>query len=180
MALARGIVRLFSSTIPASSGLRIELQDGTAGVPVMSEPAWATLRIDGPDALGRMIWPPTPDSLAEAYLRGDVEIEGDVMAAVASAQALDLRRLAPDGARQLVRCGAGWLYVVGWLIVLDALFVTKPIRHADRQDRIKWALIAAVLSVVPGLVFGGIYLLPAVLTWLLIELLSGPPSTAAS
>jgi len=75
--------------------------------------------------------------------------------------------------------GAGWPYVVGWLIVLGALFVTKPIRHADRQDRIKWALIAAVLSVVPGLVFGGIYLLPAVLTWLLIELL-GPPSTAAS
>jgi len=76
--------------------------------------------------------------------------------------------------------GAGWPYVVGWLIVLGALFVTKPIRHADRQDRIKWALIAAVLSVVPGLVVGGIYLLPAVLTWLLIELGSGPPSTAPS
>jgi DMSO reductase anchor subunit len=76
--------------------------------------------------------------------------------------------------------GAGWPYVVAWLIVLGALFVTRPMRHADRQDRIKWALIAAVLSVVPGLVFGGIYLLPAVLTWLLIELLYGPPSTAAS
>jgi hypothetical protein len=76
--------------------------------------------------------------------------------------------------------GAGWPYVVGWLIVLGALFVTKPIRRADRQDRIRWALIAAVLSVVPGLVFGGIYLLPAVLTWLLIELPYGPPLTAAS
>jgi hypothetical protein len=60
--------------------------------------------------------------------------------------------------------GAGWPYVVGWLTVGGALFATKPIRHADRQDRIKWALIAAFLSVVPGLVFGGIYLLPAVLT----------------
>ena len=103
MALARGIVRLFSSTIPASSGLRIEFQDGRAGVPVMGDPPRATLRILGPDALGRMIWPPTPDSLAEAYLRGDVEIEGDMLAALEAAQAIDLRRLGVDRSRRLAR-----------------------------------------------------------------------------
>jgi cyclopropane-fatty-acyl-phospholipid synthase len=101
--LARGIVRLLSTTIPDSIGLRIELEDGTTGVAVMGDRPKAILRINGPDAVGRIIWPPTPDSIAEAFLRGDVEVEGDVLAAVASAQALDLRRLGPDGARQLVR-----------------------------------------------------------------------------
>jgi hypothetical protein len=48
MTLARAIVQLFSSTIPASSGLRIEFQDGRAGVPVMGDPPRATLRILGP------------------------------------------------------------------------------------------------------------------------------------
>jgi cyclopropane-fatty-acyl-phospholipid synthase len=103
LAIARALVRLLAATINESAGLRIELLDGTSGVPVMGDPPRATLRIHGPDAVGRMIWPPTPDSIAEAYLRGDVEIDGEVMAAVAAAQAIDLRRLGRNGARQLVR-----------------------------------------------------------------------------
>jgi len=66
--------------------------------------------------------------------------------------------------------GAGWPYVVGWFVVLGALLFLKPIRLADHKDRIRWAVIAAGLLVVPGLVFGGVYLLPAVLAWFLIEL----------
>ena len=49
MALARGIVRLFSSTIPASSGLRIEFQDGRAGVPVMGDPPERHCGSSGPE-----------------------------------------------------------------------------------------------------------------------------------
>ena len=72
--------------------------------------------------------------------------------------------------------GAGWPYVVGWLVVLGVLLVVKPLRLADHRDRIQWALIAAVLLVAPGLVVGGLYLLPAALLWLAIELRvrSGP------
>ena len=72
LAIARAIVRLLSTTIGSAAGIRIELVDGTSGVPVMGDRPRATLRIHGPDAVGRMIWPPTPDSIAEAYLRGDV------------------------------------------------------------------------------------------------------------
>jgi hypothetical protein len=66
--------------------------------------------------------------------------------------------------------GAGWPYVVGWLVVLGVLLVVKPLRLADHRDRVQWALIAAVLLIVPGLVVGGLYLLPAALLWLAIEL----------
>ena len=103
IALARAIVRLLSAAIGESAAIRIELLDGTSGVPIIGDPPLATIRIHGPDAVGRIIWPPTPDSIAEAYLRGDAEIEGEVMAAIAAAQAIDLRRLGTDGARQLVR-----------------------------------------------------------------------------
>jgi hypothetical protein len=49
MTLARAIVRLFSTTIPDSSGLRIEFQDGRAGVPVMGDPRTGGARMTRPD-----------------------------------------------------------------------------------------------------------------------------------
>jgi cyclopropane-fatty-acyl-phospholipid synthase len=101
-ALARGIVGLLAATIDDSADLRIEL-GGESGRAGFRDPARTTLHIHGPDAVGRMIWPPTPDSIAEAYLRGDVDIEGEVIAAVAAAERIDLRRLGADGARRLIR-----------------------------------------------------------------------------
>ena len=61
--------------------------------------------IRGPDALGRLLFPPTPDGFAEGFLRGDLDIEGDVMAAVDAGQALDVRRLGVPGVRRLARWG---------------------------------------------------------------------------
>ena len=66
--------------------------------------------------------------------------------------------------------GAGWVYVVGWLVVLVGIFLLKPIRFADRRDRIFSAAITAAVLVVPGLIVGGLYLVPAALAWLVIEL----------
>ncbi|HLY14316.1 MAG TPA: cyclopropane-fatty-acyl-phospholipid synthase family protein [Candidatus Limnocylindrales bacterium] len=103
VALARAVVRLLSATIGEDSGLRIELVDDGAGVPVMGEPPRATVRLRGPDAVARILWPPTPDSIAEAYLRGDVDIDGDMLAALEAAQMIDLRRLGIGGARRLAR-----------------------------------------------------------------------------
>ena len=57
----------------------------------------------GPDAVARLLLPPTPDAFADGFLRGDIDIEGDVMAAVDAAQAIDMRRLTPDDMRRLVR-----------------------------------------------------------------------------
>ncbi len=60
LALARAVVRLLSATIPDAGLLRLDLEDGTAGPATMANSPLATLTIHGPDALGRMIWPPTP------------------------------------------------------------------------------------------------------------------------
>jgi cyclopropane-fatty-acyl-phospholipid synthase len=77
------------------------------GGPSVSEERRARARVvvNGPDALGRPLFPPTPDAFAEGFLRGDLDIEGDVMAAVDAGGAFDLRRLGPADIRRLVRWG---------------------------------------------------------------------------
>ena len=62
--------------------------------------------------------------------------------------------------------GAGWPYVVGWLVVLGLLAWVMPLDGADRRHRIQLALIVILLLVVPGFAVGGFYLLPAALVWL--------------
>lgn len=66
--------------------------------------------------------------------------------------------------------GAGWIYVVGWLVVLVGIAVLKPMRLANRRDRISSAAITACVLVLPGLIVGGLYLVPAALAWLVIEI----------
>lgn len=107
LALARGIVRRMSQAVVDPSDLEIVFDDGTPGVrgaPVMAGPAArARVVVRGLDAVARLILPPSPDGFAEGYLRGDLDIEGDVIAAVAAGQALDLRRLGPEGIRRVAR-----------------------------------------------------------------------------
>ena len=66
--------------------------------------------------------------------------------------------------------GAGWIYVMGWLVVLVGIAVLKPMRLANRRDRISSAAITACVLVLPGLIVGGLYLVPAALAWLVIEI----------
>ncbi len=108
LALARAIVRLLRHAIVDPAALEIALDEAPDG-PVAAdttdlEPG-ALVIVRGPDALARLLFPPTPDSFAEGYLRGDLDIEGDVMAAVDAGQVLDLRRLGAHGLRRLVRWG---------------------------------------------------------------------------
>jgi cyclopropane-fatty-acyl-phospholipid synthase len=114
-AVARAAVRIFNRVVDRSV-LDIELADGrslaSGADDVASGPsvtaqrrARARVVVNGPDALGRLLFPPTPDAFAEGFLRGDLEIEGDVMAAVDAGEALDLRRLSATDVRRLVRWG---------------------------------------------------------------------------
>ena len=68
-------------------------------------PGHARIRIRDADAVSRLLLPPGPDVFAEGYLRGDLEIDGDVGAAIDAATTLDLRRLRPRDLRRLVRYG---------------------------------------------------------------------------
>jgi cyclopropane-fatty-acyl-phospholipid synthase len=114
-ALARGIVRLFARTLPPGSGLTAGLDgEGPAAVlieatagggpdPNVSESARrARIRVHGPAALARLL-PPTENSFADAYLRGDIDIDGDIAHAIGAARDIDLRRLTADEARRLTR-----------------------------------------------------------------------------
>jgi cyclopropane-fatty-acyl-phospholipid synthase len=115
-ALARAVVRILNRAVD-SSVLDIALADGrvaatstpvdpAGGVAVMAEQrARARVAINGPDALARLLFPPLLDAFAEGFLRGDLDIDGDVIAAVDAGQALDLRRLDATDVRRLIRWG---------------------------------------------------------------------------
>ena len=132
--LARAIIRLLSAAIGDGANLRIDLFDGSTGVPVMGERPRATLRLHGPDAVARIVWPPTPDSIAEAYLRGDADIEGEMQAALEAAQAIDLRRLGIDGARRLARWTWALQRQTAPATPLDRSAHLAGIRHSPARD----------------------------------------------
>jgi len=106
-ALARVIVAILRQAIPDSARVRLELDDGADRSDLRSDLGDATVRvrIHGPDAVGRLIWPITPDALAEGFLRGDLDIDGDVGAAIEVGQSLDPRAVSPGDIRRLVRFG---------------------------------------------------------------------------
>ncbi len=59
----------------------------------------------GPDAVSRVTLVPSETSFSDGYLRGDLDIDGDVALAVEAARRLDPRRLTPADARRLLRYG---------------------------------------------------------------------------
>ncbi|MBI2778133.1 MAG: class I SAM-dependent methyltransferase [Chloroflexi bacterium] len=90
LAVAREALDLLRRALPADGGLELVLA-GEAGGSVA--PGSARIAIGGPDALARLLWPPTPDALGEAYLRGDIDIEGDIWTVIDAGRSFDLRRL---------------------------------------------------------------------------------------
>jgi cyclopropane-fatty-acyl-phospholipid synthase len=92
LAHARQVVALLRRALPADG--RIELVLAGDALPIRT--ALARVVVASPDALARMLWPPSSDTLGEAYLRGDIDIEGDIWTAVDAGQSFDLRRLRPD------------------------------------------------------------------------------------
>jgi len=106
-ALARAIVAILRQAIPDPARVRIELDDGAVRSGLRSDlgGAAARVRIHGPDAVGRLIWPITPDALAEGFLRDDLDIDGDVGAAIAAGQSLNPRAVGASDVRRLLRYG---------------------------------------------------------------------------
>ncbi|HEX7949580.1 MAG TPA: cyclopropane-fatty-acyl-phospholipid synthase family protein [Candidatus Limnocylindrales bacterium] len=107
-AVARRILAAAAAALPVDSPLQLVLaEDATEA---RTSPVRVVVR--GADAVGRLLWPPFADTLGEAYLRGDIEIEGDIWSAIDAGKALDLRRLGrsiPGLARLVLalRRGAG-------------------------------------------------------------------------
>lgn len=93
VALARQVLACLRRALPP----QVELALASDLPP--ARPAASRIVISGPNALGRLLWPPSADALGEAYLRGDIDIEGDIWTAVDAGRSFDLRRLG----RQLPR-----------------------------------------------------------------------------
>ena len=62
-----------------------------------------TLALSGPGALRRMFWPPDDLAAGEAYIGGDFDIEGDIIAAVALEDLVLLPRRSPGEWGRLAR-----------------------------------------------------------------------------
>ncbi len=87
--LARRVLSLVARALPADADVEL----GLAGDQPASD-VRARVVFSSPAALGRALWPPTPDALGDAYLRGDFDIEGDVAAVSRTGASFDLGRLA--------------------------------------------------------------------------------------
>ena len=87
--LARQILTVLRRALPPKSQLELVL----ASEATPDRTTAARVVMAGPDALGRMLWPPSADALGEAYLREDIDIEGDIWTAVAAGSTFNLRSL---------------------------------------------------------------------------------------
>ena len=112
--LARAILWAVSRALPPGSGLTASMDGasasgaGTSAVgpgdaaSSLAASRRAHVRVHGPAALARML-PPTENAFADAYLRGDVDIDGDIALAIAAARGIDVRRLSPADIRRVAR-----------------------------------------------------------------------------
>src|SRR2546423_15099097 len=66
-----------------------------------------TLVLNRPAALRRMLLPPNELSLVEAYISGDVDVEGSMEAAAGLAEAIGNRLHSPLGVAKLLRLELG-------------------------------------------------------------------------
>ena len=98
--LAREVLALARRALPPDAPIELTL----ASDAVAHRTTATRVVVAGPDAVARLLWPPSPDALAEAYLRRDIDIEGDIWAAVDAGRSFDPRRLGRDIAR-LARLG---------------------------------------------------------------------------
>jgi cyclopropane-fatty-acyl-phospholipid synthase len=95
MALANRLAAVLGDDVP----MRIRAYDGSIAGP---DDAPATIVIERPEAVGRLVRRPGELGIVRAYVAGDISIEGDLFEALSSAA--DLRiRIDPRAAVELVR-----------------------------------------------------------------------------
>jgi cyclopropane-fatty-acyl-phospholipid synthase len=103
--LAIDILERFLSTMDRRS-FAVELWDGRRYDPAPNSHAEFVLRVNTPHALTRLFWRPTMLSLGEAFVTKELEIEGDLLAAIALGdRVLGFR----PPSREIARLGLSWL-----------------------------------------------------------------------
>jgi cyclopropane-fatty-acyl-phospholipid synthase len=87
---------------PVGRPFAVRLWDGSIEGPTTGPAPRFTLILRRPGALRRMFLPPSELTLGEAYLRGDFDVEGDLEAAVAQADAIAARLRSPAALTRLL------------------------------------------------------------------------------
>lgn len=87
---------------PASRGFAVRYWDGRTEMPDTPAAPPFTIVLNHPGSLARMLLPPSQLRLAEAYVRGDFEVEGDMEAAAGLAHRLRDRLASPVAAARLM------------------------------------------------------------------------------
>ena len=128
-ALARRVLALVRRALPPDSTIEIVLAADAA----VERSSSVRVVLAGPDAVARLLWPPSAESFAEAYLRGDLDIEGDIWTAVDAGRSFDLRRLGRD-APTLVRLGLRLRQGVGPPRQLQRVAQLSGRRHSRARD----------------------------------------------
>lgn len=120
---------------PERRAFAVAFWDGTREAPGAQTPAF-TLVLRHPDTLRRMLLPPSELTLAEAYVRGDIEIEGDLGAASGVADDLGALLAAPGRlARVLLRLQALPVADEPPVARTDGRFRRQGQRHSLERDR---------------------------------------------
>ncbi len=146
-AVARALVETIQGAVVDPSAIAIVLDESAAttdpsvltprapiaGMQPGDAQPMARVVIRGPDALGRLL-PPTPDGFADGFLRGDLEIEGDVAAALRTGPALDLRRLRVADARRMLRWGWELWRATPRAASLERVSQVSGRRHSRARD----------------------------------------------
>ncbi len=120
---------------PERRAFAVAFWDGTREAPGAQTPEF-TLVLRHPDALRRMLLPPSELTLAEAYVRGDIEIEGDLGAASGVADDLGALLAAPGRlARVLLRLQALPVADEPPVARTEGRFRHQGQRHSLERDR---------------------------------------------
>jgi cyclopropane-fatty-acyl-phospholipid synthase len=90
-AVARIVTPLVAALIGTPPPVRIEFWDGSALEPADVAESPGTLYVRTPDALRRILWAPGELGLGRAYVVGDIDLDGDIVAMIAA-----LRDVAPS------------------------------------------------------------------------------------
>lgn len=134
--VARIVAPVVAALIGVPPPLRIGFWDGSALEPADATASPGTLYVRSPDAVRRMLWAPGELGLGRAYVVGDIDIDGDIVAMVAS-----LRDVAPSELRAGLPAARAAMTAVRRLGVLGRPLPAPPeearvrgLRHSLRRD----------------------------------------------
>jgi len=129
-ATARRALGILRGALPSTAPIELALASDPPSGNVVARVVFGSA-----GAVGRALWPPTPNALGEAYLRGDVDVEGDLASVARAVKALDLRRVTWSQRLELLRTVFALRRLSGRPRALTRGAALSGRRHSLARDR---------------------------------------------